>query len=162
MNTPARGPYLIAALLAVIGLPVVAQERPVWSAELWATEGGEENVAALSNAAPAGDELVPTLALMCGFYLRYDPGPIDGSADWTGQTASFEFDFGERSIERVLQYEAMDGMFAAPLEPGDPLVRAIETGTEVTVLMPNGGIEAQSFSLRGSAAAIAEMRRSCR
>jgi hypothetical protein len=30
------------------------------------------------------------------------------------------------------------------------------------VLMPSGGIEAQSFSLRGSAAALAEVRRSCR
>ena len=41
-----------------------------------------------------GDELVPTLAIFCGQNLRYDPGPIGESIDWTGQTATFTFDFG--------------------------------------------------------------------
>ncbi len=157
------GPILRGLLALVLAsTPVFAQDRPRWSAELWATEGGEELVAAVTARVAAGDELVPTLAIMCGFWLRYDPGPIAGDVDWTGQSATFEFDFGDRSLERELNYEAMDGMFAASLRTDDPLIDALQAGTSVTVLMPNGGIDEQTFSLAGSAAAIDELGRSCR
>jgi hypothetical protein len=38
----------------------------------------------------------------------------------------------------------------------------IQAGDELVVLMPNGGLGENRFSLQGSSAAIAEMRKSCR
>ena len=70
------------------------------------------------------------------------------------------FDFGGTVIERELRYEAMDGMFATSLTAGDPLLEAIRAGSQVTVRSP-AGLPDNTFSLVGSTAAIAEMRRSC-
>lgn len=154
---------LALVAIAYFAMPTFAQERPGWGAELWATEGGEELVAAVGAKAPAGDELAPTLAVMCGLYLRYDPDP-GGQAqyEWLDRSATFSFDFGGTAIARELQFEAMDGMFSTRVSEGDPLLAALEAGTAVTVRLTEGGLPDNSFSLAGSAAAIAEVRRACR
>jgi hypothetical protein len=151
---------------AVVALPVLAQDKPAWDAELWSMEEGEMLVASVTSVPEKEDELVPTLALMCGgdrqFRLRYDPGPQpDDTVDWTGQSATFEFSSGQEHIERELQFEAMDGMWATSVASDDPLIGAIEAGDELLVLMPSGGLSENTFSLKGSSAAIAEMRKSC-
>lgn len=159
--------WLFVIALAVIaliyfGFPVRSQERPAWLAELWATEGGEVLVAAARSYEPEAEAFAPTLAIMCGLHLRYDPGPGgDEGTDWTGRSATLSFDFGTSVIERELQYEAMDGMFAIALASGDPLVEAIRDGTQVTVRSLAGELPDNTFSLAGSTSAIAEMRRSC-
>lgn len=151
---------LAAVALAYFGMPARSQDQPGWSAELWATEGGEELVAAVRSFEPEAEAFAPTLAVMCGLTLRYDPGQeADGSVDWTGQTADVTFDFGGSVIERELQYEAMDGMFSVRLTADDPLVEAIRGGSQVEVRAE--GLPVNGFSLAGSTAAIAEMRRNC-
>jgi hypothetical protein len=158
---------IAVAALALMALPALAQDKPVWDAELWSMEEGELLVASVTSVPEKDDVLVPTLALMCSgegnsYRLRYDPGPQpDDSMDWTGQAATFEFSSGQEHIERELQFEAMDGMWAVTIERDDPLMGVIEAGDELLVLMPNGGVSENTFSLKGSTAAIAEMRRSC-
>ena len=43
-----------------------------------------------------------------------------------------------------------------------PKLSVIQAGDALVVLMPNGGLGENRFSLKGSSAAIAEMRKSCR
>lgn len=152
--------------IAYFVMPIRAAAMPAWSAELWATEAGERLVAVAYSRTPGdAEELVPSLAIMCGkpLSLRYDAGPDEGQpVDRTGQVAIFEFGFGAQRFERELQYEAMDGDWAVTLAAADEILRAIEAGSEVTVLMPNGGLPENSFSLQGSRAAIQEVRGSCR
>jgi hypothetical protein len=146
-------------------MPSRAQEKPDWSAELWSTEGGEQLVAVAYVREPQGEELVPALTVVCGspLWLRYDPGPGEGETiDWSGQTATFEFTVGDKHIERELQFEEMDANWSTELTSGDELLAAIEAGSEVTVLMPNGGLPEHTFSLRGSSAAIRDVRNACR
>jgi hypothetical protein len=146
-------------------MPSRAQELPGWAAELWATEGGESLVAVAYSREASGDELVPALTVTCGnpLSLRYDPGAAEGEpVDWTGQTATFAFDFGDSRIERELLFEAMDANWSTRLPAGDRLLTALEAGAEVTILMPGGGLPEVTFSLRGSTAAIAEVRGWCR
>ena len=153
---------LAVVALAYFGMPARSQDRPRWSAELWATESGEELVAAVRSYEPDAAALAPTLAVMCGLQLRYDPGPAtDPDVDWTGRSATLAFDFGNRTVERELRFEALDGMFATPLGAADTLLEAIRAGAQVTVRLPAGGLPENTFSLSGSSAAIAEMRRSC-
>lgn len=155
---------LAVVAVAYFVMPSRAQDLPQWAAELWSTEGGEELVAVAYSREPAGDEIVPALTIMCGspLWLRYDPGPQEGeTVDWSGQTADFEFTFGDQHLERVLQFEEMDGNWTTELTAGDPLLAAIEGGSEVTVLMPTGGLPENTFSLKGSSAAIKEVRSAC-
>lgn len=149
--------------LLYFGLPAQSQDRPSWSAELWATEEGEQLVAAVRSFEPEPEAFAPTLAVLCGLTLRYDPGPAsDPDIDWTGRSVLLAFDFGGSTIERELRYEAMDGMFAMSIGANDALLDAIRAGAQVTVRLPDGGLPENTFSLSGSTAAIAEMRRNCR
>jgi hypothetical protein len=159
--------FMALAVVAVVYfvMPVRAQMSLGWSSELWATEGGEQLVAVVYSQPPGDDLLTPALTIMCGdpLWLRYDPGPGKGeSVDWSGQAATFEFGFGDARIERELQYEAMDGNWTTELADGDAVLAAIESGSEVTVLMANGGLPENTFSLRGSTAAIKDVRGACR
>ncbi len=158
--------FLALAVVAVayFVMPVRAQVSPGWSSELWTTERGEELVAVVYSQPPADDVLTPAITIMCGepLWLRYDPGPEEGQpVDWTGQTATFEFGFGDTRIERELQYEAMDGNWTTQLASADEILKAIEAGSEVTVLMSNGGLPENTFSLKGSSAAIKDVRGAC-
>jgi len=155
---------MLGLVVASAGVaPAQAQQRPDWSAELWATEGGEQLVAVAYTREAGDEELVPALTVMCGdpLWLRYEPG-LNGvdETDRSGQTASFSFSFGQGSIERVLQYEAMDGNWTTMLEAGDELLAALQAGKEVAV--SGGELPEQVFSLRGATAAIRDVRRSCR
>lgn len=148
--------------LAYFGMPVRSQERPGWQAELWALGSGERLVAAVRSHEPDDAGVAPTLAVSCGPHLRYDPGPdADPEIDWTGRGARLTFDFGGRTLERDLVYEANDAMFATALGGDDALLDAIMAGAEVTVRAPAGRLPVNTFSLAGSTAAIGEMRRSC-
>lgn len=159
---------IIAIAVALAAAPALAQDRPAWDAELWSMEEGERLVASVTSVVPADDELPPTLALLCGenrnsYRLRYDPGEqADDATDWSGQSAAFEFSSGPVHVERELQFEALDAMWAVSLPADDPLVGLIRSGSEMQVSMPAGGVAATTFSLKGSSAAIAEMRKSCR
>jgi hypothetical protein len=158
--------FLIAlgiVAVAYFAMPVRAASQPAWAAELWTTERGEELVAVVYSRPPEANEIVPAITILCGdpLWLRYDPGPQGDEVDWTGQHATFEFGFGDKQIERELVYEAMDGNWAIQLASSDEILSAIEAGSEVTILMPGGGLDAQTFSLRGSRAAIQEVRDSC-
>lgn len=157
---------LAAVAVAYFIMPVGAQEEPPgWAAELWAGEGGEELVAVVYARLAHDGEAEPALIVVCGdpFGLRYDPGPGgDESIDWLDRSGTFAFNFGGETIERDLQYQAMDATFAAELESGDPLLGAIEAGSTVTVSLPVGGLPDNRFSLKGSKAAIGELRADCR
>jgi hypothetical protein len=145
-------------------MPARAASLPGWSAELWTTERGEELVAVVYSREAGDDEYVPAITVMCGdpLWLRYDPGPeADDAIDWTGQAATFEFGFGDQHLERELQYEAMDGNWTSVLADRDELLAAIEAGSDVKILMPNGGLPENTFSLAGASAAIAEVRAAC-
>lgn len=159
--------FLIALGVVAIAYFVMPTRAagPAWNAELWAMEEGEALVAAVYGAPPSDDVITPAIAILCGdpMMLRYDPGPGTGDdVDWSGQTATFEFAIGDTQIERELIYEAVDGNWTTSLEDGDPLFAALMGGSEVSVVMTGGGLPENVFSLEGSAAAIQQVRASCR
>ena len=160
---------VVIAAFAFAALPAMAQDRPAWDAELWSMEEGEMLVASVTSAPENDDELVPTLALMCGgepcvYRHTLRPRSAALTTAWTGRgnRRRSRSARGVKQVERELQFEAMDAMWATSVAADDPLVAMIQKGSELTVLMPGGGIGGNTFSLRGSTAAIAEMRKSCR
>jgi hypothetical protein len=68
--------------VAYFVMPVRAAALPAWSAERWATEGGEQVVAVAYGRPPGEEELVPAIAIMCGrsalAALRSRPGRSAG------------------------------------------------------------------------------------
>jgi hypothetical protein len=139
----------------------VALAADGWTAEMQEDEGGPVMVASVT-AAAVGD-VTPELELMCagdeGVNLRYL-----SSADTVapGSEADFSFENESAKLTKHMQYEEMDGAFAAYFPPKDPMVAFLQTGDEVVISEASGNYPAQTFTLKGSSKAIAKLLKACK
>jgi hypothetical protein len=151
----------IMLCLALMLLPTAADAADRWTAQMEEDEGGSVMVASIS-AAAAGS-VTPMLRVMCagdeGVMLRYET-----AADTVqpGSEADFTFENESTQVKKHMQYEDMDGAFAAYFPPADPIVMLLKTGDEVFVSESSGNYPAQTFQLKGSSKAIDAVLKSCK
>jgi hypothetical protein len=122
---------------------------PVMQAWVYATESGD---------------VPPELRMMCGdqVNLRFGQGTSLGEGvEPIRDPVSFTFDFGDDAISLDMQYEEMDGAYAAYLPPDDLLLGFLRSADNVAVDAPSGPWPVQEFTLKGSSKAIAAVLKSC-
>ena len=145
--------------LAVLLLPSAALAEG-WTAQMEEDEGGPAMVASIT--APADGGVTPELRLMCagseGVMLRYLTAADTVSP---GSEADFRFENENSQITAHMQYEDMDGAFAAYFPPTDKMVEFLKTGEEVFISEASGNYPAQTFPLKGSSKAIDALLRTC-
>jgi hypothetical protein len=150
-----------AICLALMLLPSPALAAETWTAQLEEDEGGSVMVASVS-AGPDGG-VTPMLRVMCagdeGVMLRYETA---ADAVEPGSEADFTFENESTQVKKHMQYEDMDGAFAAYFPPADPIVTLLKTGDEVFVSDSTGNLPAQTFRLKGSSKAIGTVLKSCK
>jgi hypothetical protein len=153
-------------LLSLAVLPVAltiasASLGAGWESGMQEDEGGPVMMAwvygAESGAVPA------ELRMFCGdeVSLRYGQGAIAEGSDPVREPVTFTFDFGDDILTLDMQYEEMDGMYAAYLEPDALLIGFLRSKDSVAVDAPTGPWPVQEFSLEGSSRAISAVLRSC-
>jgi len=159
---------LVVASLLVMPIPAFAQEDDeaappactVWSAQMQEDEGGEVFTAQVC----AKDLPDAYLVMTCSgstLYLRYDLAAGAERSPNPGETAGVDFTIG-MSIQRVsMQYEEMDGMFAAEVPAAGPLVALMASGEELKVADGAGLYPAHVFRLAGSSSALKELLGHC-
>jgi len=132
-----------------------------WTAQMQEDEGGSVMVASVT-AAAVGD-VTPELELMCagdeGVNLRYLSSAETVSP---GSEADFSFENESAKLAMHMQYEEMDGAFAAYFQPSDPMIAFLQTGDEVVISEASGNYPAQTFTLKGSSKAIAKLLKTCK
>jgi len=146
-----------AALIAVASPVYAAPSCKTWAASKVEDEGGPAMTATVCTD---GTYASPTLTLQCG-YLRYDLGEKVNATLQEGISAEFEFTSGTDAVSRKFQLEAMDYNFAAELEKDDPLLTLLRHGQSVSVADKAGKYPVNTFSLKGSGAAIDKVMASC-
>ena len=150
---------LCLAVLLLLSGPARAADG--WTAQMEEDEGGSVMVASI--AGTASGDITPELRLMCagdqGVNLRYLT-----SADTVapGSEADFLFENETSQITEHMQYEDMDGAFAAYFPPSDKMIDFLKTGEEVFVSESSGNYPAQSFPLKGSSRAIETLLKTCK
>ena len=106
----------------------------------------------------------PELRMFCGgqVSLRYGQGGTgeEGIEPMT-DPVSFSFDFGDDILSVDMQYEEMDGMYAAYIEPDALILGFLRSQEKVAVDAPSGPWPVQEFTLQGSSKAIAAVLKSC-
>lgn len=154
-----RAVLCLVVTMSLAGAAMAADSG--WTAQMQEDEGGPVMVASVS--APASGDITPELELMCagdeGVNLRYL-----SSADTVspGSEADFSFENENSKITMHMQYEDMDGAFAAYFPPKDPMVAFLQTGDEVFISEASGNFPAQTFTLAGSSKAIAKLLKTCK
>ena len=154
-----RAVLCLAVVVAFSGAAVAADGG--WTAQMQEDEGGSVMVASVT--AQADGDVTPALELMCagseGVNLRYL-----SSADTVspGTEADFSFENENSKLTMHMQYEDMDGAFAAYFPPSDPMIALLETGDEVFISESSGNYPAQTFTLTGSSKAIGKLLTTCR
>lgn len=147
--------------LVLIMLPVPAFAAESWTAQMEDDEGGPAMVASIGAAPDHG--VTPMLRVMCagedGVMLRYET-----TADTVepGSEGDFTFENESTQVKMHMQYEEMDGAFAAYFPPADPMIALLRTGDEVFVSDSSGNYPAQTFQLKGSSKAIDAVLKSCK
>jgi hypothetical protein len=102
--------------------------------------------------------------MMCGdqVMLRYGQGTSLGEGvEPIRDPVDFTFDFGDDLISLPMQYEEMDGAYAAYFEPDALIIGFLRSADSVAVDVPNGPWPVQEFTLEGSSKAIAAVLKSC-
>lgn len=148
---------LLCLVLAL--LPGVAHAEG-WVAEMVEDEGGPVMMASVTGSADG--DFQPMLEMTCadeGLGLRYLMATDDGQP---GDSANFRFENEHDEIVMAMNYEAMDGAFAAYFPVDDPIVSLIETGADLFITQMNGNNPAQDFTLKGSTKAIAALLKTCK
>jgi hypothetical protein len=149
----------LAVMMSFTGAAMAADSG--WTAQMEEDEGGPVMVASV--IAQVEGNVTPELRLMCagteGVNLRYL-----SSADTVspGSEADFSFENETSKISMHMQYEEMDGAFAAYFPPSDPMVAFLQTGDEVFISEATGNYPAQTFTLTGSSKAIAKLLKTCK
>ena len=146
---------------AVLLLPSATFAADGWTAQMEEDEGGPAMVASIVGAADGS--VTPELRLQCagseGVMLRYLTAADTVSP---GSEADFLFENENSQITKHMQYEDMDGAFAAYFPPKDPMVSLLQTGDEVFISEASGNYPAQTFTLKGSSKAIAKLLKTCK
>jgi hypothetical protein len=133
-----------------------------WESGMIEDEGGPV-MQAWVQATDSGD-VPPELRMMCGdqVNLRYGQGTSLGEGvEPIRDPVSFTFDFGDDMFSLDMQYEEMDGMYAAYFEPDSLILGYLRAGDSVAVDVPSGPWPVQEFTLQGSSKAIAAVLKSC-
>lgn len=105
----------------------------------------------------------PELRMFCGgqVSLRYGQGGTGEGEEPATEPLAFSFDFGEDVLTLDMQYEEMDGMYAAYIEPDALILGFLRSQDSVAVDAPSGPWPVNEFSLQGSSKAIAAVLKSC-
>lgn len=159
-----KGTRMRRTLLLCLGLILASGPATAaggtWIAQMEQDEGGPAMVASVTAAADGG--VTPQLRLMCagdeGVMLRYLT-----AADTVAPSSEADFRFENESsqLTRHMQYEDMDGAFAAYFPPSDPMIAFLKTGEEMFISETSGNYPAQTFPLKGSSKAIDTLLRTC-
>ena len=157
---------LTTVAIVYFAAPSGADDRQApWSAEMWEMEGGEAFVAVVRGNVENIEEMAPSLMLTCrsgNWALRYDAGLHEPAyAEWLNRSAVFDFDFGDSLVQREMLFEAMDAVFYAPLADSDVLLQTLASGTTVSIAAAEPDFPENTFTLQGSAAALAALRAAC-
>jgi hypothetical protein len=132
-----------------------------WESGMMEDEGGPVMQAWVY--ATNGD-VPPELRMMCGdqVMLRYGQGTSLGEGvEPIRDPVDFTFDFGDDLISLSMQYEEMDGAYAAYFEPDALILGFLRSADSVTVDVPSGPWPVQEFTLQGSSKAIAAVLKTC-
>ena len=150
---------LLALPLAMIPFTAIA----AWDSGMEEDEGGPTMMAWVYGA--EGGDAAPELRMFCGdeVSLRYGPGVLPGGEPepMTGP-AEFTFDFGDDIISLDMQFEEMDGMYAAYIPTDALIIGYLRSKDSVAVEAPLGPWPVQEFTLEGSSKAIAALLKTCR
>jgi hypothetical protein len=151
-------------LLALAVLPALFASTALgagWESGMVDDEGGPVMMAWVSG--DGGGDPAPELRLFCGdqVSLRYGHGaPAEENAPIMEPVTAI-FDFGDDAVSLDMQYEGMDGMYAAYVEPDALVLGLLRSGDNVAVDVPSGPWPVEEFSLAGSSKAIAAVLKSC-
>jgi hypothetical protein len=153
-------------LLSLVVLPValtIASNAvgAGWESGMVEDEGGKVMQAWVH--ATNGD-VPPELRMMCGgqVMLRYGQGTSLGEgAEPITEPVDFTFDFGDDMISLPMQYEEMDGMYAAYFDADALILGYLRSADTVAVDAPSGPWPVQEFTLQGSSKAIAAVLKTC-
>jgi hypothetical protein len=132
-----------------------------WESGMVEDEGGPVMMAWVYGE---GGDVPPELRMMCGdqLNLRFGQGTSLGEGvEPITDPLSFTFDFGDDLFSLDMQYEEMDGMYAAYLEPDALIVGYLRSADKVGVEAPSSPWPVQEFTLQGSSKAIAAVLKSC-
>ena len=131
-----------------------------WESGMQEDEGGPVMMAWVY---AAEGETAPELRMFCGdqVSLRYGQGPAAEGTEPITEPVSFTFDFGDDMISLDMQYEEMDGMYAAYFPADALIIGYLRSEDSVAVDVPTGPWPVQEFSLAGSSKAIAAVLKSC-
>lgn len=149
--------------LAVLPLAFIATASlgAGWESGMQEDEGGPAMMAWVYGG--EGD-FAPELRMMCGdeVVLRYGLGPVEGGEPQPlTEPASFTFDFGGDIISLDMQYEEMDGMYAAYFPTDALIIGYLRTAASVKVEAPSPEWPVREFTLQGSSKAIAALLKTC-
>lgn len=158
---------VVVACLLTMPLPAFAQEDEdappacsVWSAQMQEDEGGEVFTAEVC----AKDRPDAYLVMTCfggTIYLRYDLAAGAERLPNSGETAGVDFTIGVSTQRLPMQYEEMDGMFAAEVPAAGPLVALMASGEELRIADGAGLYPEHTFRLTGSSSALKELLARC-
>ncbi len=147
--------------LSFAAIPFVASAAG-WDSGMQDDEGGPTMMAWVYGA--EGGDTPPELRMFCGdqVSLRYGQRTLPGGEpEPIMEPVEFTFDFGDDIIPLDMQYEDMDGMYAAYI-PTDALILGyLRSKDSVAVEAPLGPWPAQEFTLDGSSKAIAALLKTC-
>jgi hypothetical protein len=151
----------VAAAALLLTSPVMAAG---WTAGMIEDEGGPVMSASVSGE---GGDVPPLLLMECtgeaGVMLRYSFGSGPGeSVELPTDAFPFTFAFGNGQTATLsMQYEDMDGAYAAYFSSDEPVVAMLRSGKNLTVSDPTGVWHDQAFPMTGSSKAIAELLAGC-
>lgn len=153
-------------LLSLVVLPVALAIASTangagWESGMVDDEGGRVMQAWVYGT---NGDVPPELRMMCGdqVMLRYGQGTSLGEGvEPITDPVDFTFDFGDDLISLPMQYEEMDGMYAAYFEPDALILGFLRSADSVAVDVPNAPWPVQEFTLQGSSKAIAAVLKTC-
>ena len=156
------------ALLLFASSTAIAQEDETdqppacsyWTAQMEEDEGGSVFTATVC----AQDRPDAYMLLTCSggrVFIRYDLAAGAERSPGLAEKAGVDFTVG-LSTQRVgMQYQEMDGMFAASVPANGPLIALMASGANLRISDGGGIYPEHSFGLGGSAAALTELLARC-
>jgi hypothetical protein len=160
---------LLAFMLLVTGAaPALAQDEvtdapaecTAWTAQMEEDEGGSVFTA----SACALDRPDAYLLLTCAagrVFIRYDLAAGAERSPESGEEAGVDFTVGLSTQRVQMQYQEMDGLFAADVVPNGPLVALMASGQSLRISDGGGIFPEHTFGLAGSSSALTELLARC-
>lgn len=153
-------------IAVALGLALVATESPAadWTAEIVEDEGGPRMMASVVGPG-TGSDYPPELFMFCGaageVNLRYAFSAGEGVELPIDEPLPFTFEFGTGAVTLDMQYEGMDGAYAAYFPADHRIIELLKSAATVIVDDPTGKFRVQAFPLTGSSDAIDTLLARC-